>query len=247
MNLKSQAADNIEAEGSNHRFQLEFIGMLSHELKNPLASIQLAADVLLKYNGRLSNEKHDDYLQNILDKVGFMSNLLEDILAIGSTAATTMQYRPEMVDVRTVTRELLDEQAARYPHVTYEVSFDGILEDILLDTRLFRYILANLLSNAAKYSPQHSTVYLIINFVADELITIVRDVGIGMNAADIAHLYTPFYRGERTEGISGTGLGLAIVKHSVDAHGGSIEFESHVGQGTTVTVKLPIRKKDDVA
>jgi signal transduction histidine kinase len=108
-----------------------------------------------------------------------------------------------------------------------------------LDEKLMRHILGNLLSNALKYSPDGKAVDFEV--VADEhsLRFTVQDRGIGIPAEDIPHLFETFHRARNVGNISGTGLGLAIVKKAVDLHGGRIDVESRLGQGSRFVVILP--------
>ncbi|MEZ4288632.1 MAG: ATP-binding protein [Polyangiales bacterium] len=110
------------------------------------------------------------------------------------------------------------------------------------DPILFRRVLDNLLENAEKYSQNESVP---IEFRAlrylDRVAFEVRDRGIGIAAADLPHIFTPFFRAERSRsrGAGGVGLGLSLVKRIVEAHGGQVAVQSDVGVGTTVTVMLP--------
>jgi len=109
----------------------------------------------------------------------------------------------------------------------------------MLDEKLVRHILSNLLSNATKYSPAGSDVQLRIDCDEQATQLEVSDRGIGIPAEDQPRLYSTFHRGGNVSNVSGTGLGLAIVKKCVDVHGGHIFFESAAGRGTTFSVWLP--------
>jgi signal transduction histidine kinase len=112
--------------------------------------------------------------------------------------------------------------------------------EIQADERLLRYIFANLLTNAVKYSDAGKAVQLEIGCAEAEMVCVIRDQGIGIPEADREWLFNAFQRGHNVDDRPGTGLGLVIAKRCVDLHGGHINVESKVGKGTTVTVRLPI-------
>ena len=111
---------------------------------------------------------------------------------------------------------------------------------ILSDKQLLRQILVDLLSNAVKYSPEGGKVRLALRRDAGAVEFRVDDQGIGIPELDQARLFEVFHRARNVGDIQGTGLGMAIVKRAVDALGGSIDFESQVGVGTTFVVRLPV-------
>jgi signal transduction histidine kinase len=108
-----------------------------------------------------------------------------------------------------------------------------------LDERFLQQILTNLLSNAAKYSPEGTEICLELRREASHLVFRVSDQGIGIPQEDQARLFEPFHRAKNAGNTQGTGLGLAIVKRNVEALAGTIAFTSEPGAGTTFTVRLP--------
>ena len=108
------------------------------------------------------------------------------------------------------------------------------------DEALLRHTFTNLLSNAVKYSPLGQLVRFRVARDGDATIFTVRDEGIGIPEADQKQLFQTFHRGSNVGERPGTGLGLVIVKRCVDLHGGTLQFDSKVNEGTTVTVRLPL-------
>ena len=121
------------------------------------------------------------------------------------------------------------------------ISLEGnaVKTQIYADKNLLNSILINLLSNAAKYSPEHSLIQLVITIEAKTICFQVIDQGIGILPQDQSAIFEAFYRGENVGSVSGIGLGLAVVKTCVDIHGGTLAIASHPGQGTCVSVVLP--------
>jgi len=118
---------------------------------------------------------------------------------------------------------------------------DGLLPPLEADPVLLRRALDNLLDNAGKYSEPHSTVRLLARPTGGGLQVEVADEGIGIDPADMAHIFTPFFRSDRSRArrTGGVGLGLALARRIVVAHGGSLTLESQPGVGTTAQVTLP--------
>jgi signal transduction histidine kinase len=114
-----------------------------------------------------------------------------------------------------------------------------------MDEKLLRQIMNNLLTNAAKYSPEGSTVTFNLNCDGEYAVFTIQDQGIGIPAKDQERMYETFHRASNVGTIQGTGLGLAITKKAVEKHQGVITFESKVNQGTTFTVHLPLRVNHD--
>ncbi|NEO52202.1 MAG: PAS domain S-box protein [Okeania sp. SIO3B5] len=133
-----------------------------------------------------------------------------------------------------------DDSVYNAPPESENESREQIFEFVLIDEKLLRYILFNLLWNAVKYSPQGGHILLKLSYLNNYAIFQVQDEGMGIPAAEQKYLFESFYRAQNAINISGTGLGLTIVKNFVDLHRGQIFVESEVGVGTTFTVILPL-------
>jgi signal transduction histidine kinase len=120
-----------------------------------------------------------------------------------------------------------------------DMDFTSAETDVMLDEKLLRHILGNLIGNAFKYSGAGDRVRLTVASDGGDLVFIVADQGIGIPVEDMPRLFETFHRAGNVGNISGTGLGLAIVKRAVELHGGKIEVESKVGEGTRFSVRLP--------
>ena len=109
---------------------------------------------------------------------------------------------------------------------------------VMLDQKKLRYILVNLLSNSIKYSPENATIRISLSIDRDVVIA-VQDNGIGIPEDEQKYLYNKFFRAKNTGNVQGTGLGLTIVKRYVELMGGSVSFQSKIGEGTTFTINIP--------
>ena len=152
-----------------------------------------------------------------------------------------MEFKPIVLDLPTFAQRLVDEVlSVTNQRCPIDLSITDLPDQIRADERLLRYIFTNLLTNAVKYSDPAKTVRFEMGCVGAEMVSLIRDQGIGIPEADREWLFNAFHRGHNVDDRPGTGLGLVIVKRCVDLHGGKIRVESKVGQGTTVTVRLPM-------
>jgi signal transduction histidine kinase len=123
------------------------------------------------------------------------------------------------------------------------LSLSEMPAEVHVDERLLRHIFTNLLTNAIKYSDVGRLVHFEVGCVGAEIVCIIRDQGIGIPEADREWLFNAFHRGHNVADRPGTGLGLVIVKRCVDLHGGKVTVDSQFGEGTVVTVRLPMSSK----
>ncbi|HEY9669154.1 MAG TPA: PAS domain S-box protein [Coleofasciculaceae cyanobacterium] len=256
--LKIQKALQQERELGEHK--VRFVSMTSHEFRNPLTAIQSSTDMLERYRDRLSPEKQLTHLGRIKTAVERMTHMLDDILILGKAEAGKLEFDPKPLDVVQLCRNLVEElqlinknQQVIYfiyhgdciltepnIYVRENTASNSVSSLPLLDEKLLRHVLGNLLSNALKYSPNGSTVQFDFTYVDNKAIFQIQDQGIGIPPEDQPHLFESFQRARNVGTIPGTGLGLAIVKQCVELHQGEITFTSEVGKGTTFTVTLPL-------
>ena len=230
-----------EKEKELGRLRSHFVSMLSHEFRTPLGIIQSSAEILEDYLEGLQPAERKDHLQSIRKNTRRMAELMEEALLLGSLDGGKMEFRPAPVEVRTFVQNLVEEVlAATNRRCAVELSLAEMPQEIQADARLLQHIFTNLLTNAIKYSEVGRVVSLQIGCSEAEIVCVIRDQGIGIPEADREWLFNAFHRGQNVDGRPGTGLGLVIVKRCVDLYGGRIEIESKPGEGTAVTVKLPV-------
>jgi PAS domain S-box-containing protein len=223
------------------RLRSEFVALVSHEFRTPLGIIQSSAEILGDYLERLGPSEREDHLQSIRNNTRRMARVMEEVLFMGSFEAGKMEFKPAVLELRkflhTLVDEVLSTTGGRCP---IELSLSERPAEIQADQRLLRHIFTNLLTNAVKYSGAGSPVRFEIAPVGGEMVYAIRDRGIGIPEADREWLFNAFHRGHNVEDRPGTGLGLVIVKRCFDLHDGKINVESKLGEGTVVTVRLPI-------
>jgi len=218
-----------------------FVSVVSHEFRTPLGIIQSSAEILEDYLDRLEPPERKEHLQSIRKNTRRMAELMEEALLIGSFDAGKMEFKAVSLDLGTFVRRLVDEVlSATDRRCPIELSLADIPAELKADERLLRHIFTNLLTNAVKYSDVGRVVRFEMGCDEAEIVCDIRDRGIGIPEADQEWLFNAFHRGHNVSDRPGTGLGLVIVKRCVDLHGGRIKVVSKLGEGTTVTVRLPM-------
>jgi signal transduction histidine kinase len=234
----------LEKAQELYQFKTEFVSMLSHDIRNPLNTILLAAGLLQNNDEKLTQEKKLNHLKMIRSAIKNMAQLLDEVSFIGKADSGKLQCQLYPLDLEAFCHQILEEAhlTALEKRVTIEFTSSGDFSSTLWDENLLRHILGNILTNAIKYSHPDSKVKFELTRQEKTVTFKIQDWGIGISTKDQNQLFIPFHRGENVSGISGTGMGLAIVKKCVEAHGGEIKFESQIDVGTTFTVILPLIK-----
>ncbi|MDP8924567.1 MAG: ATP-binding protein [Chloroflexota bacterium] len=227
------------------RRQRQFTADASHELRTPLA--MLRGQIELALDRPRSAEEYEATLVSLGDDVRRMEGLLGDLLTLARADAGRLPLVPEPLDLADLATDVAAamEPLASARGVRLTRSGGGALPIVADQTRLTQ-LLVNLLDNAVKYTPDGGTVTVSTGRDAGQAILSVADTGIGVAPEHLPHLFERFYRADaaRARAEGGAGLGLSISRWIAEAHGGRIDIESRLGEGTTVTVRLPVL--DDV-
>ena len=231
----------LEREKELSDMKSRFISTVSHEFRTPLAIIQSSAEMLHTYSEKLSDDDKRTRFERIEDAVRRATYLLDNVLTISRSEAGQMRYNPVEIDVAALCEAVVSDVAPGYPGISISVAVTGSCTKVWADEQILRMIVANLISNAAKYSsPPDAAVTLTLECTDSDLVLTVRDEGIGIPASDQPRIFDTFYRGSNVHRRPGTGLGLSIARQGIEQHGGSITFTSEEGHGSTFTVRLPL-------
>ncbi|MEG3439437.1 ATP-binding protein [Pannus brasiliensis CCIBt3594] len=235
-----QAKQILLQEKELSDLKIRLFSMISHEFRTPLTVI-LSSAQLLEDSLREVDRSSLKNIYRIQSSVKLMNQFLTDILILTRAEAGNLTCTLEPVDIEAFCLNLVEDlQFLNKNNTPIEFLSEGFLNRPDLDEKLLYSILSNLLLNSIKYSPTGEHIVLSLKKESDRIVFQVRDRGIGIADEDKARIYEPFYRGTNVENIIGTGLGLAVVKKCVELHRGEIEIESEIGEGTCVTVRLPM-------
>lgn len=226
-----------------------FLNLVTHDLKTPIARIQGLAEVLMRKAGERLIDRDKETIHHIISATDELNLFISRILELSRVESEKLQLRLESKDVNQIIERCLESFKA--PARAKQIELVSTLEPLFpvrLDAGLISKVFNNLVDNAIKYSPQGSTVTVESREItADDASWIeiaVKDQGIGLSDAERENLFTRFYRAKNdtTAKTAGTGLGLYLTRYFVHAHGGRVEVESSTGQGSTFKIVLPIEQ-----
>jgi PAS domain S-box-containing protein len=221
----------------------EFLAMLAHELRNPLAPISAAAELLAI--GKLDEERVRRSSAIVSRQVRHMTSLVDDLLDVSRVTRGLVTLARAPVTVHTIVDEAVEQVLplvrARKQQLSVTVQDEGIT--VLGDKARLVQVMVNVLGNAAKYTPDGRRIDVHAGRCGGQLVLSVRDEGIGMEPELTARVFDLFAQAERSadRSLGGLGLGLALVKHLVELHGGSVSCSSPgLGKGSTFEIVLPV-------
>jgi len=223
------------------RVKDEFVASVSHELRTPLTSIRGYVDLLRERDDLPDDASH--FLGVVARNAERLGRLVADLLHSAQAGLGPMQVVRTRGDLAHIVREAV---AAAAPAATFEgVTMESeILGELVLamDRDRMRQVADNLISNALKYTPHGGRVTVRLRVDGERAELSVRDTGIGIDARDRDRLFTRFFRSRQAaeRNIQGVGLGLAIARSIVESHGGRIEVDSELGEGSEFRVRIPV-------
>ena len=224
------------------RAKSEFLANVSHELRTPLnAIIGFSEMITNEMFGPIGQSQYAEYVVDIHGSALHLLDVINDILDMSKIEAGEMQLMEQATEVEDVVRSCLRliNERAKSAGLTVSSDVSTDVGQIYVDPRLVRQILLNLLSNAVKFTPAGGTVTVSCGLREEgEFFFAVKDTGIGMSEEDMERAQLPFGQADASleRKYEGTGLGLPLVKSMTELHGGTVELESEVGVGTTVTI-----------
>ena len=235
----ASAAALAEERSRLAELKANFVTQASHEFRTPLAVILACCTALKRYGARLTPDEQRRRLGKIHASVRHMTELIEDVLTLGRGESGKLVCAPQATDLEALCQEVVaDVEAASTSAQTVALRCATSGRDAMIDPKLVRQILRNLLSNALKYSPNGTAVWLDVTRGDGVIVVQVTDQGIGIPPEDQQAIFEPFHRAVNVGKIPGSGLGLAIAQEAVGLHGGTIAVDSVLGRGTTFTVTL---------
>jgi signal transduction histidine kinase len=225
------------------RQQMEFVAAVSHELRTPLAVICSAGENLA--DGVVAEATQVKRYGSLIETEGRrLGDMVERVMAFAGMSSGAQAPAHASVDVAQVIADAVEgvQHDARDRGVSIAVHSNGSLPPVSGDAEALRSAVQNVVGNAVKYSAGGTTVDVASGVRGAQVEIRVVDRGLGIDGNDLPHIFKPFYRGRRAMDaqVRGSGVGLSVVRHVVDAHRGTIHVDSRPGEGTTVTIGLPV-------
>ena len=222
-------------------FNAWFIRLVSHDLRTPLAAIMTSTEILKYYRARLTEERQTEHLNTVQMQVRALNNLLDNVMVVQKYAAGTLIFDPVPQDLEALCREAIEETVAVvYQHPNFSFRVDGIVPEIPYDEKLLLLALTNVLMNAAEYSTEGDPIEVTLANGGGQAYIHIRDRGLGIPPDEQGQVFNLFYRASNVRAFNGHGLGLAVAQRVMNLHKGSVSIDSAPGQGTTITIGLPL-------
>ena len=236
INSKKRAVDALNNEIATSQFKDRVLAVVAHDLRNPLTSIQMNAQMIGLHENR---RQIKDHVRQILRSAARMNNLICDLLDADRIKSQHLRVNLQVESVNSLMQETIELLAplAKEKGIGLELNVEGH-RFVRCDRNRIIQVFSNLIGNAIKFSPNHSTVSVSAQLRDTKVEFTVSDTGPGMAPEDLPHIFEMFWqRPDKTN--TGVGLGLAIARSMVEQHGGHIYVSSKLGHGTRFMFTLP--------
>ncbi|HTM68032.1 MAG TPA: ATP-binding protein [Candidatus Binatia bacterium] len=235
---------DITDEVEFDRRKSEFISIASHQLRSPLAATKWLSDMLRKGDVGKLQPKQQEMADKLFDANERMVVLVNELLNVARIDSGATKLTPQPTDVGKLVEGVMTDTTPLLAQKKQTWAYDKKpLPTLNIDGMLIREVIANLISNASKYSPEGAKVTMFAEVKGDEVYIAVKDQGIGIPKADQNQMFRKFFRAENAlkSAVQGTGLGLYFCKQVIDLSGGRLWFESEENKGTTFIITLPLK------
>jgi signal transduction histidine kinase len=244
-NIRAYEAERrrVDELASLSQLRADFVSLVSHELRSPMAAVIGAARTLQDRWRMLTAAQRESFLALINDETTRLAELVGDVLDTSRIEAGTFSYRFDEVDLGRVVDEAVATAALAQQEVPVVASVRGALPAVRGDRARLRQVLGNLIENAVKYSPEGGEVHVSATAANGAVRIAVRDTGPGIPRDQQTRIFEKFGRVDMPGASKpGTGLGLFIARSIAEAHGGSLEVSSGAEPGSTFTLTLPVER-----
>lgn len=231
----------LAAEQEASSLQKQFISMVSHEFRTPLAIVDGNAQIIERRINDLPVEETKRRLKTIRSAVSRTVNMMEAVLSSNLLKTGKMDINIEEFSLKELITQLCNEQVDLARSHEFIVEVDDLPEEVNLDRKIMTLVMTNLLANAVKYTPNDDPKIKVSAYPEGDMVIIkVADNGVGIPKDELKHVFERFFRATTSAGIPGSGVGLSLVYDLITVHKGKIDMQSEVGQGTIVTLSLPL-------
>ncbi len=239
---------NLSKEKELEKLRLNFVTIAAHELRTPITYIKGYLSFLIETAKKKLSQEEQDFLEKAFVGTNNLAYLTENLLAVSNIETKAMNLQKEETDWATIVEEIVNKYrpVADWKEVTISLNKPKTkLPKVKVDKFRIGQVLDNLLSNAVDFNKEKGNIDVSIKIQGKEIITAIRDTGIGIPKEKLPELFTEFFRfsGPLVQASKGAGLGLFIAKYIVENHKGKISVESQLGKGSTFSFSLPIVAK----
>ncbi len=246
--LRIEQAHNKLQQEQRYIFELEqlknnFVSLISHDLKTPIAKIQAVIDRLISQENLTPNLQTD--FSNLKIYADELNRYIQSILKVLRVESKDFKINKETADINGVIENVIvrTEPLAKSKSIRIELKLEPMFL-IEFDVTLMTEVILNLVENAIKYTNENGQIFINTTETDTEVLVSIRDTGEGISPEDQTHIWKKFVRGKNQElKTKGSGLGLYLVKYFIELHGGKITLKSELGKGTTFDMSLPIESE----
>ncbi len=221
----------------------EFVSNVSHELRTPITSMKVLADSLISQKD-VPVELYQEFMEDIAEEIDREDEIITDLLSLVKMDRTAADLNITEVDINALVELIMRRLRPIAQNRDVAVGYESVRPvTAAVDEVKITQVISNLVENAIKYNKEHGWVRVKLDADHQYFSVEVADSGIGIPAESIDHIYERFYRVDksRSREIGGTGLGLAITRSAILMHRGTIKVESIEGEGTTFTIRIPLK------
>jgi PAS domain S-box-containing protein len=235
-----QLTEALAKEKELNELKTRFLSLVSHEFKTPLSSILTSITLLGKYTQTEQQEKRDKHVTTIRNKVKYLDTILNDFLSVERLDSGKVNYKIEEFPLSKLVNEVVYD-ANMLLKAGQKIRYPENIDDLILkfDEKTLELALSNLIHNAIKYSPEDSTIDILVKNGSNNIQLQVVDRGMGIPKEDQKHIFDRYFRAENALLTQGTGIGLNIAKQHLENLGATLEFSSEENSGSTFTVQIP--------
>ena len=242
---KEELTKSLEKEKEVNDLKSRFVSMASHEFRTPLSTVLSSISLLSKYSTTEDQPKRDKHIERIKSSVKTLTDILNEFLSLGKIEEGKVDVKSEVFDITHFIDNLIYEMSVLLKS-GQEIKYNHIGNpEVYTDSSLLKHVLVNLMSNAIKFSPENAFIQLETKVDKEKTTFKITDKGMGIPAADQVHLFERFFRATNATNIQGTGLGLHIVGRYVEILNGIISYQSELEKGSTFTIVIPTKIKND--
>lgn len=233
---------DITAQKQSERLKSEFVSLVSHQLRTPMTEIKWTIEMLNSEDGSRLSEEQKTHIANINQSNQYMIDLVNSLLNISRLEMGRVKIEPKLTNLLKLAQDTAKQLGEKIKEKEIKMSFEeaGGVPEINIDPKLTTNVLLSLMSNAIRYTPKGGSLVIGVKKDGDNIVTSIKDTGIGIPAEDQKHIFERFFRASNVGEGGGTGLGLYLAREIMLAAGGKIWFESTAGKGSTFSFSYPL-------